>query len=197
MSVCTTTHPMSAPAVPPTPARFQGRRREGVGLGIGLIVIGAAFIAVRFTPGVDPWSLWPLLVVASGFVHLITAGPFERWGMHRITEAAWIMAAGAVLLGNTTGYVSWNVWWLLLSLWPALLVAVGINLIGKGLQQSWLRAVAPLVVLAALLFAVTVSWSGGTGVFPVEWHVPVQAWSGDHVDIRLGTGDQPISIQSN
>lgn len=197
MSDSTNTCAMGAPPVPPVPSRSLGYQRSGIGLGIGLIAVGAAFIAVRFVPGVYWWGLWPLFVVVAGFVHLVTPGPFERWGMYRVTEAAWIMIAGAVLLGNTTGYVSWNVWWLLFSLWPALLVAAGINLIGKGLQQSWLRAVAPLVVLGALLLAVTLSWSGGAGALPVEWRLPVQEWSGSHVDIRLGDGHQPISITSN
>ena len=189
------TFPPGVKQAPPAPQNVS-RRRDGIGVGVALIVIGAVFIAARFIPGVSWWSLWPVFIVVGGFVHIVTPGPFERWGVHRVTEGAWVTLIGMVLLGNATGYVSWDVWWLLLSLWPVLLVAVGFKLLGKGLQQSWLRAMAALVLVGALLFAVAASLTGATGIRPVPWKLPVQEWSGKHVDIRFGSGENPISVNT-
>ena len=187
-----------APSIPPRPCEptKSYRRHDGIGVGVALIVIGAVFIAARFMPGVYWWNLWPVFVVVGGLVHVVTPGPFERWGVHRLTEGAWVALIGGVLLGNTTSYVSWNVWWLLLSLWPVLLVAAGLKLLGRGLQQSWLRAVAGLVLVGALLFAIAASLTGSTGLIPASWNVPVREWSGKHVDIRIGNGEQPISVNT-
>ena len=187
-----------APPVPQKPGEptKSYRGHDGIGVGVALIVIGAVFIAARFMPGVYWWNLWPVFLVVGGFVHIVTPGPFERWGVHRLTEGAWVALIGGVLLGNTTGYVSWNVWWLLLSLWPVLLVALGFKLLGRGLRQSWLRAVAALVLVCALLFAVAASLTGATGMRPVPWNLPVREWSGKHVDIRFGSGESPISVNT-
>jgi len=53
----------------------------------------------------------------------------------------------------------------LLTMWPVLLMAAGIAIIGKGIGQQWLRAVAPLVIWAALAIAVA---SSLTPLAPIE-----------------------------
>jgi hypothetical protein len=72
---------------------------------------------------------------------------------------------GLILLGNTTGYIAWSVWWIVVTLWPALVIALGLTILSKGLGQSWLRVVATLVIWATLAYAVAVSLtSSGTAL---------------------------------
>jgi hypothetical protein len=63
-----------------------------------------------------------------------------------------VIAAGLILLANTTGYLPWTVWVGVVALWPLLLVAAGIDVLGKALDNEWLRAIGSLVVLVGLVY---------------------------------------------
>ena len=43
-----------------------------------------------------------------------------------------IIVVGVILLANTLGYLPWSVWWTILSLWPLLLVAAGLDVLGSA-----------------------------------------------------------------
>jgi hypothetical protein len=51
-------------------------------------------------------------------------------------------------------------------LWPVLLVAIGLRIIGNGIGQSWIKALGPIVIWLAIAYAVVVSWTGIGGVHP-------------------------------
>lgn len=138
-------------------------RDGGIFFGVLLVVIGAVTLLVRLVPGTDVswWDLWPLVIVVAGVVQIFTPGR-HGWGSQRVFDGAGTVIAGAILLGNTTGYISWAVWWTVVTLWPALLVALGLSLLSRGLDKGWLRIVATLVIWTALAFAVATSWSGAT-----------------------------------
>jgi hypothetical protein len=59
------------------------------------------------------------------------------------------------------------VWWTVVTLWPALVIALGLTILGKGLGQGWLRIVATLVIWATLAYAVVLSLTGGVAGWPV------------------------------
>jgi len=50
------------------------------------------------------------------------------------------------------GFVPWDVWRSILRLWPALVVALGFELLGKGTRSELVRFAGRLVVTAALLY---------------------------------------------
>jgi uncharacterized phage-associated protein len=58
---------------------------------------------------------------------------------------------GLVFLLNNLGYVRWDVWFRILSLWPVILIAVGIELIFKRTRLSFLTLLSPLLFMAAIL----------------------------------------------
>jgi len=150
--------PPAAPPVPPYDAHSgHPRRRGGAGFGIFLVILGTVLLAAQFFPGVGWGELWPLIIVALGFGQMVTPGWGDERGIMRVMDGIGTMLIGLVFLGNTLGYIEWSVWWVLLSLWPVLLVAAGIAIIGKGIGQQWLRALAPLVIWAALAVAVASS----------------------------------------
>ena len=154
--------PTTTPWEPPVTGRGHHRHR-GVGLGFFLIVLGAAFLAAQFAPGIAWWNLWPLVIVVGGLVQGLTPGE-AGWKVYRFIEGLGTVAVGLVLLGNMTGYIAWSFWWLLLTLWPVLLIAAGFSILGKGTRQDWLRVVGSLVVLVAFAYAGAVSWSGASGM---------------------------------
>ena len=75
--------------------------------------------------------------------------------LNRIIEGLTVVALGLILLGASLGYLPWSVGttiFALLSLWPVLLISLGLDIIGRSLDAQWLRLLSSLVVLAAVLF---------------------------------------------
>jgi hypothetical protein len=128
-------------------------------LGTVLIVLGAAFLGAQFVPYVEWWQLWPLAIVVVGLIELVTPGA-RGWGLDRLAEAVGTILFGAILLANTTGVVAWEMWLTFFALWPVLLVAAGLGILGHATGQGWIRALAPLAIWAALIYAAATTWAG-------------------------------------
>ncbi|PKQ15181.1 MAG: hypothetical protein CVT67_10625 [Actinobacteria bacterium HGW-Actinobacteria-7] len=135
-------------------------RGGGTTLGVALIVIGAVFLAAQVLPGLTWWTLWPVLIVVMGLAMVVTPSRWHGWGVERVADGIGTALFGLLLLANTTGYVSWQVWFTLLSLWPVLLISAGIGLLAKASGQDWLRAVASVPVWIVLLYAAGLWWAG-------------------------------------
>lgn len=69
----------------------------------------------------------------------------------RIRNGAILISVGIVLLLNTTEHLSWMVWSRIFSLWPIVLVAIGIELLFKRTRLSFLAFLSPLLFIAAIL----------------------------------------------
>lgn len=68
-----------------------------------------------------------------------------------------IILFGVVLLANNFQILPWSVWYELLRLWPAILIAIGIDLIFRKSSLSFLQILSPLVIIAAIGGAVYLS----------------------------------------
>lgn len=136
----------------PAPGPTQKPPRSGaVWFGIVLILLGATILLDQFIPGVDLWRLWPLIIVAMGVREMFPARE-GKWTVKRPAEGISTIAFGGVLLACSIGYLSWSVWLNIFSLWPLLLVALGVQVIGKGLHNNWIRALSSLIVAAGLVY---------------------------------------------
>ncbi|MDP2181054.1 MAG: PspC domain-containing protein [Actinomycetota bacterium] len=161
------------PPPPPTqpgysPAGDGWRRRRGGGgvwFGVVLVIVGALLISGRFMEGFAWWAMWPLVIVIAGLIQAVTPGK-EGWGIGRLFDGLTGVAFGLVLLGNTTGFLSWSVWWRIVTMWPVLLIAIGFSVLARGLEQQWMRAIGSLAVIGAIAWAAAVSVSGS----PVMWY---------------------------
>ncbi|MDF1542097.1 MAG: DUF5668 domain-containing protein [Anaerosomatales bacterium] len=71
--------------------------------------------------------------------------------LKRVFEGLTLVLIGVILLLNTTGSLPWSVWWHVLSLWPLLLVAAGLDIVAKGIDAPWLRVVSSLLIIGGLL----------------------------------------------
>ncbi|NTW28480.1 MAG: hypothetical protein HGA39_03850 [Coriobacteriia bacterium] len=145
----------------PTPSN---PKRNGISAGVILILIGVMFLVGQLVPGLAWWTLWPVVFIAIGLVRIFSPARFGTWRYEPIFDGIGSVLFGLVLLGNTTGYISWGIWWTLLLLWPVLIVSVGIRLLAKGLDQGWLRVIAHVVIWIALGYAVSTAWAGTSGL---------------------------------
>jgi len=159
-----------APAVPispDVPSHRRGMRIGGVLFGLVLVLVGVLALTGGVNSVFDVLRLWPLLIVLGGVMRMFSWYDHET-PIKRAAEGLGSVAFGLVLLGNTMGYIPWNVWFAIFSLWPLLLVAIGIELVGKGLHQDGIRALSNVVLILGLAYAVlVVQPSGGAMNFQV------------------------------
>ena len=134
--------------VPPQPDRRARGRRVGGSLffPILLISIGIFFLLrnIGALPG-ETWdviiSLWPVILIALGLDSLLT-----RQG---VVAPAFFIAIGAVILLNNLDIVQWNVWEVILNLWPVLIIAIGLDILVA--RRSFLGAILAIILLFAVL----------------------------------------------
>ncbi|MCJ7458147.1 MAG: DUF5668 domain-containing protein [candidate division Zixibacteria bacterium] len=69
----------------------------------------------------------------------------------RIRNGVILLSVGIVLLLNNLDYVDWSVWVSILSLWPVLLIAIGIEKIFARTSLSFLAYLSPILLLIAIL----------------------------------------------
>lgn len=69
----------------------------------------------------------------------------------RIRNGVILISLGIVFLLNNLGYVPWAVWFRILSLWPVILIAIGIEIIFRKTHLSFLTILSPLLFMAAIL----------------------------------------------
>lgn len=84
----------------------------------------------------------------------------------RIRSGVIFISAGIVFLLNNLGYVPWAVWLRILSFWPVILIAIGIEKIFGKTRLSFLTVLSPLLFMAAILGPAY--FSAGFGE-KVEW----------------------------
>ncbi len=143
----------SAPSSVPNPPRADGT----VKLAIALIAVGVAFLFMRLVPSVSWWNTWPLLIVILGVIQALTPGR-QGWSLPRAFDGLVVIALGGALLAMTTGMVREDAWITVIGLWPVLLVAAGLDLLGKALNSSWLRVAGSLAIIVALAYSVTTTF---------------------------------------
>jgi hypothetical protein len=124
----------------------------------------------------------------------------------RIRSGVILISLGIVFLLNNLGYVPWAVWLRILSLWPVILIAIGIEKIFGKTRLSFLTILSPLLFMAAILGPAY--FSAGLGE-KWEWgrahHAPERyQWSKDLdtsvvrviATVQLRAGNLEISSES-
>ncbi len=96
--------------------------------------------------------LWPVVIIAGGL-----DGLYRRDGI--VGPVFWT-GMGVLLLLSSLGVVVWNVWDIILRLWPLLFVALGLDLLSRR-RPIWLSLAALLVMVAIVAAAL---WYMAPGV---------------------------------
>ncbi len=154
-----------SPPGPPLaqPERERGKGTAGIVVGAALVVLGLLFVAERVVPGLSVWTLWPLLVVAMGIAEMFRAFRDSEKAVKHLLDGAVIIVVGGILLSNAMGFLPWDVWLNIFSLWPLLLVAVGVDIVGRSLGSVWVRGLGSLIVIGGLLFGALAMPARGFG----------------------------------
>lgn len=128
--------------------QHRGRARRSLFWPLTLILLGLVFLAYNLgLLNQDVWStlldLWPLLLVLIGL-----DGILNRSG---VVGPSLMIGLGLIFLLSNFGYLLVDVWQMILSLWPVLLIAIGFDiLIGR---RSWLLSLLGVGVVLIILVA--------------------------------------------
>jgi len=173
----------------------EGARRGGIWFGVVLIALGALMLVGRYAPWGYILRLWPLIIVIGGITQVLR--PHGDAAIKRIAEGLGTIATGVVLLCNSFGVIPWSVWLNMLSLWPMLIVALGVELVGRGLKLDWVRALSNVLLILTLFYGAFVlgpEWHGGVfSLAPVSGEAVTIDQKVPH-DPSVATGDASINL---
>ncbi len=158
--------PVATPEVspPPVAAAPASRVRRGAVLwGAALVALGGLLLINQFVPGIAIWRYWPLIIVVFGVRSMFGTGT-GSWSIKDAAEGLTTVTIGLIFLGQMLGYIGWNAWLNIFRLWPLLLVALGLEIAGKGMKSEGIRTLGSLVVIAGLAYGAlamtpTAGWS--------------------------------------
>ncbi len=80
--------------------------------------------------------------------------------INKISNGLYILLAGFVFLWIMLGFVSWNIVFQLLRLWPLFFIIVGIDAIFGRTKLFYLRMISPILVIGAVLGIIYISQDG-------------------------------------
>lgn len=146
----------------PSPEMIQSGVKTGSAVfGIILMALGVLGLIPLLRLDVDIWRLWPLFILVPGLYQLVTPDRIVGdYTWTRASDAFGSIMLGLVLLGCTFNWISWMMWLYFIQLWPFLVIAGGIAVLGSALHKSWIGAIGGLMVLAVLLFSAALGYQG-------------------------------------
>jgi len=171
----------------------QPRRRGRGSIFFALLLVILGVIFLLSNTGViegDAWSLiwqfWPLLLIVIGLDSI-----YKREGL---VAPTFMIGIGVIFLLANLGYLSVNVWRMVLTLWPILLIAIGFDIL-VGRRSIW-AAIAGiiliLIILAGSLWLFGVSASQGNLVQGEAIQQSLEGATRAEVKIDTGAGDIQI-----
>ena len=172
-------------------SRDERRHRPSFLFPLLLIALGVIFLLRN--AGVltgDVWNtllrLWPLVLIGIGLDNL--------WQRQGIVGSVFWIGLGIVLLLANLDLLRLNVFQVLLSLWPILLIAIGLDIV-IGRRSIW-GAVVGLILLAAIIAGAVwlIGSEAGVAAVPIqEISEPLQGASQAVVELRPSVGMLQVS----
>lgn len=172
----------------------SGFRYRGSFVGpIILITIGLVFLLsnMGYLTG-DVWdiilNLWPLILVAIGLDSVL-----QKRG---VAGPAVFIGLGIIFILSNFGLLGWNVWDLILNLWPILLIAIGLDIV-IGRRSIW-GAVLALILILVILTGALFIFDSGLGFAATDESSIVQPLQGvTEADIALNPSVGSVIVKSN
>lgn len=165
--------------VPETPTKQRRPQRRGsVFFPLLLILAGVVFLFYNLNAGGDDfWNMllnfWPVILIALGLDNI--------WRQEGVTGAAFLIGVGTVFLLGNFGYLEMSVWQVLLTLWPVMLLGIGIDILIGRRRSLWLNLLGFLVMIVLIA---GVLWISGLTT-PGE-----KIASGQQVEFQLQDADK-------
>lgn len=137
------------------------RRRGSIFFPLLLVIIGVIILLVNL--GVMTRDVWDV-IAQLWLVLLIVIGLDSLYKREGLVGATFLIGLGTVFLLGNLGYLSVNTWQLMLTLWPILLIAIGIDIL-VGRRSLWLSLLGMAVIIlilfgSLLLFGASISVGG-------------------------------------
>lgn len=136
-------------------------------IGIGILALLSNFVHISL------WRFWPAVLIVVGVVYLFTPGA-KGWSLERAGNAIVLITIGLALLAWMLQIIQTHVFVAAFrDLWPALLVVVGLAIIGGARKNSVVLLVSSLVLSATILIGLWVygglNWASlGTASFIID-----------------------------
>ena len=125
-----------------------------ISVGVIFLLRNTGVLSGDFLNSLIPF--WPLILVLMGLDSIYRR---EGW-----IGSTLVITLGVVFLLSNFGYLSTNVWQVLIRLWPLFLVAAGLDiLVGR---RSWIGSLLGVLLILAILFGSL--WLMGGGVLTVK-----------------------------
>ena len=152
---------------PPTPSAYEGWAsqhahqplqppaepsrtgvRAALWVGSFLLFFGVSAMVASMVEDVAWWQYWPLIFVILGIVGMVVPGE-EGHRMRQFVDSLITFSAGVVLVLMSLDVIGWrSIEFMLVGLWPLLLIMVGLLLLGGALKSPLLTLLAGLCFVA-------------------------------------------------
>ncbi len=152
--------PPEAPPLKPQPAKTAPRRSKRGSLFFPLLLIVLGVVLLFNNLGYISGSVWDTLINLWPVLFLVW-GLDVIWRGEGLTGAVFLMGLGVVFLLGNFGYLRLNPWQVLLTIWPALLVAIGIDIL-IGRHRRWWTTLLGFILVAAIM--VGALWLAGVSL---------------------------------
>jgi LiaI-LiaF-like transmembrane region len=172
--------------------QHHGHKNRSLFWPLTLIILGLVFLTYNLGMlSSDLWStlinLWPLLLVLIGLDGLLNRGG--------IVWPSLLIGLGAIFLLNNFGYLVLDVWQVIFSLWPVLLIAIGFDiLIGR---RSWLLSlIGVMVVMGILVGAIGLMSNKAFVVAGQEIRYSTEGVEQAEMDFNIPVGTMALKVSS-
>jgi hypothetical protein len=152
-------------------AHPHGRDRVSLYLGIGLVVLGAAFLVLRLVD-VDVSSVpWPFWVIGVGLVLIIAGFVSRSLSGVLLVPGCMLTTIGLILLIQSSMHL-WTTWLYAWALVAPGAFGLGLALQGLVVRRSWMVRVGLGNLVAGLIIFLILA-----GVFEIGFHLNDQRFS--------------------
>ena len=111
-------------------------------LGSFLLFFGVVSLVATFVEGASWWQYWPLIFVILGIMRMVVPAKPGRRTRHFV-DGLVCFCVGGTLLPMSLGVVEWQtIGLMLMGLWPVLLMAAGLFILGGALKSPLLTLLA-------------------------------------------------------
>lgn len=185
------------PVVGQTAQRKASTRRRGsLFFPLLLIFIGGALLMNNL--GMINGSIWETIAMFWPVLFVVW-GLDALWRNEGLTGAVLMLGLGITFLLSNLGYLQINPWQVLITIWPVIFVAIGMDLI-IGRRRNWLTMILGLLVVLAVLAGSL--WYSGIWLSPTALttgeavsFVSQQATSA-RLELKPGAGSLNINDQA-
>lgn len=131
------------PQQPPTHPSRSGVR-AALWVGSFLLFFGVSAMVASMMEDAVWWQYWPLIFIILGIVRMVVPGE-EGHRMRQFVDGLIAFFGGVVLMLMSLGVIAWqSIELMLVSLWPLLLMVIGLLLLGGALKSPTLTLLAGL-----------------------------------------------------